>query len=86
MCPLGVLEFQSALAGGIGERLDAPMKEKCATVENDLADAGFDGALGDELADSRSSGLVGARLETALDAFSSVEAAASVTPFTSSIT
>ncbi len=62
------------------------MKEKCATVENDLADAGFDGALGDELADSRSSGFVGARLEAALDVFLECRAAASVTPFTSSIT
>ena len=47
-CPL---EFQSALAGGICERLDAPMINIAATVKHHLGDARRLGALGDFLAD-----------------------------------
>ena len=45
------IELQSALAGAVGERLDAPVVEVAAAVEHDLADAGGLGPLGDQLAD-----------------------------------
>jgi hypothetical protein len=61
LCPLVcLLKLQSAFAGGIGECLDAPVKQKSAAIKYDLADAGLDGTLGDELADGRGGSLVGA--------------------------
>src|SRR5215470_1318861 len=44
-------KFQSAFAGGIGERLDAPVVQETAAIKDHFLDAGLDGTLGDELAD-----------------------------------
>src|SRR5690606_12446042 len=60
-------EAQAALTGGIGQRLDAAMKEITSAVEYDLSDACLHRTLGKELADLGSSSLVRARLELALD-------------------
>src|SRR6185312_9412222 len=58
------LEFQTALAGGFGERFHAAMEQVAAAVEDDVGDASLLRALGDELADG------GRRLGlAALDAF-----------------
>src|SRR5581483_478797 len=58
-------ELQSALAGGIGERLDAPMVEIAAAIEHHFLDALLGGALGDQLADLLRRTDVGAGLEAA---------------------
>src|SRR5205085_1903130 len=60
------LEAEATLAGCFGERLDAPMVDVGAAVEDHFLDAGLDRALGDQLADGRSSCCVGAGLEPAL--------------------
>ena len=78
-------ELQAALARGIGERLDAPVVEIAAAVEHDVLDALLDRALGDQLADRLGGVDIGAGLGSRMS-FSSDEAAATVTPFTSSIT
>src|SRR6185437_6926160 len=57
------LEIEAALAGGVGQGLDPAMEEIAAAVEDHRADTGRLGALGDELADRRRGGLVGAALE-----------------------
>src|SRR5262245_25837071 len=49
--PAKILEAQSAFAGGVGQRLDAPVKQITAAIEHDLFDAFGERALGDELAD-----------------------------------
>src|SRR3990170_6848003 len=59
------LEFQSALARGVRERLDATVKMIAAAVEHHLVDALGDGALGQELADRPGRLDVGARLQAA---------------------
>src|SRR4029078_6133891 len=43
-------ELKSAFPGGVAERVDAPMIEISAAIEDDLRDAGGLCALGDELA------------------------------------
>src|SRR5262245_46386432 len=60
-------EFQTALAGGIGERFHAAMEQVTAAVEHHVGDASLLGALSDELADRR--GVVGflAALEVLLE-------------------
>src|SRR5579871_4985274 len=45
------LEFQAALAGALGERLDAPVMQIAATVEHVLANAPLLRPLGEFLAD-----------------------------------
>src|SRR5262245_21044229 len=45
-------EFQTALAGGIGERFHAAVEKVAAAVEHHVGDAGLLGALSDELANS----------------------------------
>ena len=82
---LSRLELQAAFAGGVGQRLDAAVIDVAAAVEHHLRDAGLLGALGDQLADRRGGRLVGAVLSWLLQSFSSVEAAASVSPFASSM-
>src|SRR5229473_2284827 len=57
------LENEPALAGGVGQGLDPAMEEIAAAVEHDGGDAGGLGALGDELADGRRGGPVGALLQ-----------------------
>src|SRR6185295_11940491 len=49
ICP--VLEVESALTGGVGQRLDAAVIEIAAAIEHDVLDALFLGALGNQLAD-----------------------------------
>src|SRR6185437_1125498 len=56
------LEFQSALAGGFGERLDAPVIKICAAIELHFLNALLGRALGDALADRFRSFNVGAGL------------------------
>src|SRR5690606_30511681 len=51
-------EFQSALAGGIGQRLDAAVIFVGASIENDGADAGLRSPLGDQPSDLGGSRLV----------------------------
>src|SRR5579862_3332732 len=46
-----ILELQAAFAGGVSERLHAPMIDVAAAIEHDLLDALGQGALGDLLAD-----------------------------------
>src|SRR4029078_10049088 len=58
----GSLEAQSALAGRIGERLDAPMIEILAAVEHDFRDAVLHGAFRQQLADGLGRIDVGARI------------------------
>jgi len=48
--PFLPLEFEAALAGGVRERLHAPMIDVAAAVEDHLLHALGDGALGDGLA------------------------------------
>src|ERR671933_303482 len=50
------LELQSALAGSIGQSLDAPVEKETAAVEDDPSDAGGLGALGDAAPDLLRSG------------------------------
>src|SRR5439155_23009795 len=59
-------EIEPALAGGVGEGLDAAVIEIGATVEDDLCDPRRLGALGEELADRRRRGGIGAVLEACL--------------------
>src|SRR5947208_1956887 len=52
LCSLSsVLELQAALAGGVGQGLDAAVVAAPAAVEGDGLDAGGLGSLGDRLAD-----------------------------------
>src|ERR1700753_3295198 len=52
LCPQsGLLEAQPALAGRIGQRLDAAVIEIAAAVEHDFLDAVLHRALGEQLAD-----------------------------------
>src|ERR1700674_1714611 len=59
------LELQSTLAGGVGERLDAPVIEIAAAIEDDRLHALGDGALGHELAHRFRGVDIGAGLEAA---------------------
>src|SRR6185437_5510088 len=45
------LELKARFAGGVRERLDAPVELESGTIERHLADAGRLGPLGDRLAD-----------------------------------
>src|SRR6516165_8342016 len=56
------LEIQAGFARGVGQGLDAAVKQVAAAVEDHVLDALFQGALGDELADALGGGLVGALL------------------------
>src|SRR5207247_8918222 len=47
---ISILEAQSAFAGGVGQRLDAAVKQVAAAVEHDLLDALGERALGKKLA------------------------------------
>ena len=58
-----MLEVQPAFASRFRQGLDAAMVDEGATIEDDVGDAGFLGTLGDELANRRSSFLVGAGLQ-----------------------
>ena len=80
------LEAQAAFTGGFGQRLDAAVIDVGAAVEDHFLDAGLDGALGDQLADRRSGAVSAPVFSAPLRSFSSVEAAASVWPFASSMT
>src|SRR3546814_8436384 len=57
------LERQTAFTRGVGQSLHPPVKEITTAVEHDLLDAGRHGALGHQLADLGSRGLVGAVLQ-----------------------
>src|SRR5262245_47585086 len=59
------LEVQAALAGSIGQCLDAAVVAVAAAVEHHLVDAGLLGALGQKLAHRGGGRLVGAGLERA---------------------
>src|SRR5581483_1797755 len=59
-------EAEPALAGAVGERLDAPVIAIAAAIEHDLVDARLPGALGHQLADRGGGSLVGPGLELAL--------------------
>src|SRR5579864_6007227 len=62
-----VLELQSGLAGGVGQRLDAAMVQIAAAVEDDAAHPGGGGALGHRAAHGGGRGGVGGvALERAL--------------------
>src|SRR5688572_5320293 len=56
------LEVQTALTGGVGQRLDAAVIEIAAAVEHDVLDAFFLGAFGNQLADRLGGVDVGAAL------------------------
>src|SRR5216684_2818106 len=58
-----LLEAQSAFAGGVGQRLDAAVKQVPAAVEHDLLDALGERALGQKLAYRLGGGDVGAGLQ-----------------------
>src|SRR5215470_14772707 len=60
------LEFQAALAGGIGQGLDPTMEHVGAAVEHHLLHADGDCPLGDQLADRLGGFDVGAQLQRAL--------------------
>src|SRR5277367_5876766 len=45
------LELEARFAGGLGQRLDAPVIHEPGTIERDLGDSGGLGALGDRAAD-----------------------------------
>ena len=62
-----LLEFETALAGGIGQGFDPAMKHIGTAVENDLPDAGFLGALGKQLSDDHGRSAVGAGLQFLFD-------------------
>src|SRR5882672_5331156 len=49
---INCLKLQTALAGRVGERLDAPVIDVAAAIEHHLLDALGDAALGDLLADA----------------------------------
>jgi hypothetical protein len=76
-------ELQTALAGGVGQRLDAAVEQEAAAVEEGVLDTGLLRALGDRGAD------LGGGLHVVLadtpSVLSSDEAEASVLPATSSI-
>src|SRR5258707_4351358 len=57
------LEFETALAGGIGQRLDATMEDIAAAIEDDPVDPRRLGAFGDQFADRGRRALVGACLQ-----------------------
>ena len=78
------LEVQAGFARGVGQGLHPAVIEVAAAIEDDVLDALFDRALGDELADPGGGVLVGAL--GLLFSPSSEEAAASVTPRSSSMT
>ena len=59
-CHMLFLERQTALSGGLGQRLDAAMVQIRAAVEHHLGHARGGATLGDELADSGGGVLVGA--------------------------
>ena len=79
-------ELEAALAGALGERLDAAVIHVAAAVEHDLGDAGLLRPLGELLADGRAASTVAPVLSCSRIAFSSDEAAASVRPCSSSMT
>src|SRR5258708_11507707 len=54
-----VLELQSGLAGGVGQRLHAAMVQIAAAVEDDAGDPGGHGALGQRTTDGGGRGGVG---------------------------
>ncbi len=62
-CVLPSSEIQSALAGGIGQGLDAPVIEVAAAVEDHVLDSLGRRALGDQLAHRLGRGDIGAGLE-----------------------
>src|SRR4051812_386654 len=57
----GSSEIQAGFARGIGKRLDAPVVPEAGAVEDDLADAGGTGALGNEPPDDRGLARLGPR-------------------------
>src|SRR5258706_384803 len=61
-------EGQTALTGGIGQRLDAAVIHIRAAVEHDLGHAGGKCALGNQLAHRRGGGFIGAGLQLRLQA------------------
>src|SRR5262245_46286967 len=61
------LEFQAGFARGVGERLNAPMIEIAAAVEDDVLDPRLDRPLGHELADGLSGGKVASLRQRALE-------------------
>ena len=76
-----LLELEPALAGGIGQRLDAAVVDVGAAVEHDLTDALCCGALGDQLADRlRAASTVAPDFRLSRTSFSSVDAEATVRP------
>src|SRR5258708_7510968 len=62
------LEFETALTGGIGQRLDATMEDIAAAIEDDPVDSRRLGAFGDQFADCSRRALVGTRLQVRLQA------------------
>src|SRR5579862_7005826 len=61
-------EFETALAGGVGQGLDPAVINIGAAVEHDARDPGRLGALGDQLADRNRCGGIGAGLQLRLEA------------------
>ena len=66
MCPLP-LELKAALAGAIGERLDAPVIQVSTTIEHHSVDACGFRTLGDELANLRGGLTLWNRTQARLD-------------------
>src|SRR5882762_2248360 len=60
------LEFETALAGGIGQRLDATMEDIAAAIEDDPVDPRRLGAFGNQFADRDCRVPIGARLQIRL--------------------
>jgi hypothetical protein len=81
------LELEAAFARGIGQRLDPAMIDIGAAVEDDIRDAGrLDRAFGNQLADSAAASQSAPVLMPLRRSASSVDAAARVAPFSSSMT
>src|SRR5258708_22713613 len=62
------LEFETALAGGVGQRLDATMEDIAAAIEDDPVDPRRLGAFGDQFSDCSRRAFVGTRLQVRLQA------------------
>jgi hypothetical protein len=79
-------ERQPAFAGGLGQRFDAAVIQIGAAVEDHVRDAGGQGPFGHQLADAAAASLSAPVRKASRSDLSSEDAAASVTPATSSIT